>query len=139
MGLVPRCSLPPWRSRRSPPCRATSRPSSPSSTRPPVGRPTPRGRTRARLARSPRASRPHAPPPPRRSARSPLYPSPCPGEKGDGKAPSSYGLRPPPRDFTKAIFKSARLRGGDDLPTDDDLFRVVRGGLHGTPMLPWDI
>jgi mono/diheme cytochrome c family protein len=68
-----------------------------------------------------------------------LYCYTCHGENGDGKGPSSYGLRPPPRDFTKGIFKFARLRGGDDLPTDEDLFRIVRGGLHGTPMLAWDI
>jgi mono/diheme cytochrome c family protein len=63
----------------------------------------------------------------------------CHGEKGDGKGPSSYGLRPPPRDLTKGIFKFARLRTSDDLPHDEDLFRIIKGGLHGTPMLPWDI
>ena len=63
----------------------------------------------------------------------------CHGEKGDGHGPSSYGLRPPPRDFTKGIFKFARLRTSDDLPNDEDLVRIVRGGLHGTAMLPWDI
>ena len=68
-----------------------------------------------------------------------LYCYACHGEKGDGKGPSSYGLRPPPRDFTKGIFKFARLRSSDELPHDEDLFRIVRGGLHGTAMLPWDI
>jgi mono/diheme cytochrome c family protein len=63
----------------------------------------------------------------------------CHGEKGDGKGPASYGLRPPPRDFTKGIFKFARLRTSDDLPHDEDLFRIIKGGLHGTAMLPWDI
>lgn len=63
----------------------------------------------------------------------------CHGESGDGKGPSSYGLRPPPRDFTKGIFKFARLRTSDDLPHDEDLFRIIKGGLHGTAMLPWDI
>jgi mono/diheme cytochrome c family protein len=63
----------------------------------------------------------------------------CHGEQGNGVGPSSYGLRPPPRDFTKGIFKFARLRTSDDLPNDDDLFRIVKGGLHGTAMLPWDI
>jgi mono/diheme cytochrome c family protein len=68
-----------------------------------------------------------------------LYCYACHGENGDGKGPSSYGLRPPPRDFTQGIFKFARLRSSDELPNDEDLFRIVRGGLHGTPMLPWDI
>ena len=62
----------------------------------------------------------------------------CHGEKGDGKGPSSYGLRPPPRDFTKGIFKFARVRGGEELPHDSDLNRIIRNGLHGTAMLPWD-
>ncbi len=63
----------------------------------------------------------------------------CHGVKGDGQGPSSYGLRPPPRDFTKGIFKFARVRSSDDLPNDEDLVRIVKGGLHGTAMLPWDI
>lgn len=63
----------------------------------------------------------------------------CHGEKGDGKGPSSYGLRPPPRNFTQGIFKFARLRSSDDVPNDEDLIRIVKGGLHGTAMLPWDI
>src|SRR5262245_1141913 len=63
----------------------------------------------------------------------------CHGTKGDGKGPASYGFRPPPRDFTKGIFKFARLRSSDELPHDEDLMRIVAGGLHGTAMLPWDI
>src|SRR5690349_18334975 len=42
----------------------------------------------------------------------------CHGERGDGKGPSSYALRPPPRDFTKGIFKFARMRSNDDFPSD---------------------
>ncbi|MEJ7735223.1 MAG: c-type cytochrome [Polyangiaceae bacterium] len=68
-----------------------------------------------------------------------LYCYACHGEKGDGKGPASFGLRPTPRDFTKGIFKFARLRSSDELPHDDDLFRIIRGGLHGTAMLAWDI
>jgi mono/diheme cytochrome c family protein len=68
-----------------------------------------------------------------------LYCYACHGTKGDGTGPSSYGLRPPPRDFTKGIFKFARVRSSDELPHDEDLVRIVKGGLHGTAMLPWDI
>lgn len=63
----------------------------------------------------------------------------CHGEKGDGKGPASRGLRPPPRDFTAGIFKFARMRTGDDVPRDEDLLRIVKGGLHGTGMLSWEI
>ena len=61
----------------------------------------------------------------------------CHGDKGDGKGPAARGLRPPPRDFTVGTFKFAAVAGGS-LPNDDDLVRIVRGGLHGTAMLAWD-
>lgn len=63
----------------------------------------------------------------------------CHGEKGDGHGPSSYGLRPPPRNFTLGIFKFARLRSSDELPNDEDLKYIVKNGLHGSAMLAWDI
>src|SRR5580700_8540240 len=68
-----------------------------------------------------------------------LYCYACHGENGDGKGPSSYGFRPPPRNFTQGIFKFARMRSSDDVPTDEDLVRIVHGGLNGAPMLAWDI
>lgn len=61
----------------------------------------------------------------------------CHGMDGDGKGPASYGYRPPPRDFRRANFKFGAVRSGE-LPSDEDLMRIVKGGLHGTPMLPWD-
>jgi mono/diheme cytochrome c family protein len=68
-----------------------------------------------------------------------LYCYACHGENGDGKGPASFGLRPPPRNFTQGIFKFARMRSSDELPADEDLYRIVHGGLHGTAMLAWDI
>jgi mono/diheme cytochrome c family protein len=68
-----------------------------------------------------------------------LYCYACHGENGDAKGPSSYGFRPPPRNFTQGIFKFARMRSSDDLPPDEDLLRIVHNGLNGTPMLAWDI
>ncbi len=64
---------------------------------------------------------------------------PCHGDKGDGRGNSAAGLRPPPRDFRKAQFKFGFVDPPNALPTDDDLRRIVRGGLHGTAMLPWDV
>lgn len=61
----------------------------------------------------------------------------CHGDKGDGKGPAATGLRPPPRDFTLGTFKFGSVPAGT-LPTDDDLRRIVQGGLHGTAMLAWD-
>jgi mono/diheme cytochrome c family protein len=67
-----------------------------------------------------------------------LYCRACHGEKGDGKGPASAGQRPPPRDFTAAVFKFGAGPAGT-LPHDEDLVRIVEGGLHGTAMVPWDV
>jgi mono/diheme cytochrome c family protein len=62
----------------------------------------------------------------------------CHGKKGDGKGVSSAGMFPPPRDFTLGIYKFGNVVSGE-LPHDEDFYRIIRGGLHGTAMLPWDI
>jgi mono/diheme cytochrome c family protein len=67
-----------------------------------------------------------------------LYCYACHGEKGDGHGPASPGMRPPPRDFTQGMFKFAGVAAGG-LPNDDDLAALIKGGLDGTPMLPWDV
>jgi mono/diheme cytochrome c family protein len=67
-----------------------------------------------------------------------LYCYACHGEQGDGRGPASAGMRPPPRNFQQAKFKFAGVPAGQ-LPVDEALDRTVRRGLHGTPMLPWDI
>ena len=61
----------------------------------------------------------------------------CHGDEGNGQGASSAGLRPPPRDFRAGQFKFGSVTGG--LPSDDDFKRIVRYGLKGTAMLPWDI
>jgi mono/diheme cytochrome c family protein len=66
----------------------------------------------------------------------------CHGENGDGRGPAAPYLRPSPRDFTSGVFKFAVTSdeyGDQLLPTDEDLKRVVKQGLHGTAMLAWDI
>ena len=67
-----------------------------------------------------------------------VYCRPCHGENGDGKGYSSYGLRPPPRDFSQGLFKFGHVQA-PALPPDEELTKIVKGGLHGTAMLPWDI
>src|SRR5262245_40140854 len=66
------------------------------------------------------------------------YCRPCHGDKGDGHGYSAPGLRPPPRDFTQGLFKLGHV-AAPALPPDSELKQIVRGGLHGTAMLPWDI
>lgn len=67
-----------------------------------------------------------------------LYCRACHGEKGDGHGPAALGLRPPPRDFRSGLFKFGAVVAGE-LPSDDDLRRIIRGGLAGTAMLPWEL
>jgi mono/diheme cytochrome c family protein len=66
------------------------------------------------------------------------YCRPCHGEKGDGRGFSSKGLRPPPRDFTQGLFKFGHTPA-PALPPDEELVKIVKSGLHGTAMLPWDV
>lgn len=66
------------------------------------------------------------------------YCRPCHGEKGDGHGFSSVGLRPPPRDFTRPLFKFGHTPA-PLLPPDAALERIIRKGLNGTAMLPWDV
>lgn len=66
------------------------------------------------------------------------YCRPCHGEHGDGRGYSAPGLRPPPRDFSQALFKFGHVPA-PALPPDEELARIVRLGLEGTAMLPWDL
>jgi heme/copper-type cytochrome/quinol oxidase subunit 3/mono/diheme cytochrome c family protein len=66
------------------------------------------------------------------------YCRPCHGEFGDGRGASAIGLRPPPRDFTPALFKFGHVPAGA-LPPDDELRAIVHSGLEGTAMRPWDL
>jgi mono/diheme cytochrome c family protein len=61
----------------------------------------------------------------------------CHGTQGDGRGPASAFLRPPPRDFRTGVFKFGLAMNG--LPHTDDLVKMVRRGLDGTAMLPWDM
>jgi cbb3-type cytochrome c oxidase subunit III len=60
----------------------------------------------------------------------------CHGEKGDGQGPAAPHLLPRPRDFTAGKYK-LRTTASGQLPTDDDLKRVVRLGMPYTSMPPW--
>ena len=60
----------------------------------------------------------------------------CHGRDGHGNGPMSRNLRPAPRDFTKGAYRFRTTPTGQ-APTASDLFRVVTGGLRGTPMTPF--
>jgi mono/diheme cytochrome c family protein len=60
----------------------------------------------------------------------------CHGETGDGAGYGAPFLVPPPRDFVAAQFKFRTTASGQ-LPTDEDMFRIISRGATGTGMPPW--
>lgn len=62
----------------------------------------------------------------------------CHGYNGEGDGPSSKGMYPPPRNLTQGIYKFADVVTGE-LPHDEDFYRIIKHGLNGSAMLPWDI
>jgi len=64
----------------------------------------------------------------------------CHGETGDGKGVSAPVVYPGPRDFTSGIYKF-RMRhetaDGNKMAADEDIFRSINEGLHGTSMPAW--
>jgi cytochrome c oxidase cbb3-type subunit 2 len=63
--------------------------------------------------------------------------TPCHGVNGNGRGLHAPRLAVPPRDFTTGVYELRSTPTGT-LPTDEDLFRSVSRGLHGTAMIPWD-
>lgn len=61
----------------------------------------------------------------------------CHGVQGKGDGPAADFVYPRPRDFTLALFKVRSTLSGQ-VPTDDDLFRVISEGLPGTSMPAWN-
>jgi mono/diheme cytochrome c family protein len=66
------------------------------------------------------------------------YCMPCHGIKGDGKGVSAKGLNVPPRNFKLGQFKFGKVVSGE-LPHDQHFFDIIKRGLNGTAMLPWDL
>jgi mono/diheme cytochrome c family protein len=60
----------------------------------------------------------------------------CHGDEGAGDGPVAPYLQPRPRDFTAALYK-LRTTKNATMPTDEDLERTVRDGVHGTAMPAW--
>jgi len=62
---------------------------------------------------------------------------PCHGSGGDGRGPQGVGLDPPPRDLRLGVVAFGSAPAGS-LWRDEDVVRIVRGGLAGTGMRAWD-
>ena len=62
----------------------------------------------------------------------------CHGVRGDGRGPVGLHQNPPPRDLRQGTITFASVPVVN-LPTDEDLMRVVKNGLRGTAMLAWPV
>ena len=62
--------------------------------------------------------------------------TPCHGSSGDGNGPRANRLSPRPRDFTKGVYEFRSTPSGY-LPTDEDIWRIISNGVHGSAMVPW--
>jgi mono/diheme cytochrome c family protein len=60
----------------------------------------------------------------------------CHGFEGAGDGPAAGYMLPRPRDFTRGLYQIRSTAGGE-LPTDDDLMRIINEGMPGTTMPGW--
>jgi mono/diheme cytochrome c family protein len=60
----------------------------------------------------------------------------CHGKEGKGDGLPAPLLDPKPRDLTAATYKIRSTESGT-LPTDDDIVKTIKSGLHGTSMPGW--
>ncbi len=61
----------------------------------------------------------------------------CHGAEGDGGGAAKDFLNPPPRDFTSGNYKIKSSSFEDMVPSDDDVYRMIRDGMPGTAMPGW--
>lgn len=61
----------------------------------------------------------------------------CHGIKGDGNGSDAPRLDPKPRNFTRNEYKIRSTALGE-LPTDEDLFRIISSGVEGSAMPFWN-
>ena len=60
----------------------------------------------------------------------------CHGETGEGDGEAAAFMLPRPRDFTRAVYQ-IRTTASGELPSDDDLRRVIDDGMPGSTMPGW--
>jgi len=60
----------------------------------------------------------------------------CHGVEGDGNGPGAANMDPRPRDFRRGWYE-IRTTASGQLPTDEDLQRIIAVGMPGTTMPAW--
>jgi mono/diheme cytochrome c family protein len=60
----------------------------------------------------------------------------CHGTEGKGDGPAAAFVDPKPRDFTRGQYKFRTTSSGE-LPTDENLLKVIADGIPGTSMTPF--
>ncbi len=60
----------------------------------------------------------------------------CHGAEGAGDGSAAAYMLPQPRDFTLGLYQ-IRTTGNGELPTDEDLARIIRLGMPGSAMPGW--
>lgn len=60
----------------------------------------------------------------------------CHGSEGKGDGVAAQFLYPKPRDLSKARYKLKSTPGGE-LPTDQDIFKIISNGIRGASMPAW--
>jgi DMSO reductase family type II enzyme heme b subunit len=60
----------------------------------------------------------------------------CHGTEGKGDGPGAARMLPHPRDFTRGQYQ-IRTTGSGELPTDEDILKVIDNGMPGTAMPGW--
>jgi len=63
----------------------------------------------------------------------------CHGLPGHGRGPTAANIQPRPRDFRSGLFKFSSSEANTGKPRFDDLRRVLRRGVPGTPMPIFDL
>lgn len=63
----------------------------------------------------------------------------CHGMTGDGRGPTSLWVYPPARDLRQGKFKFVSTADGAGWPTRDDLHRILRRGIGGNSMPPFNL
>ncbi|MDH3601739.1 MAG: c-type cytochrome, partial [Candidatus Tectomicrobia bacterium] len=64
----------------------------------------------------------------------------CHGEEGDGQGSATEYVFPKPRDFTSGVYKFRTRHETEDgnlLASDEDIYRSICEGLHGSSMPGW--